>query len=250
MSHVVEPRTATAMGVSYTNAGDGTYIETDVSTGESTSGSPTASMNPTGMAPDGNWKSGAFFYGVAFSNGTNRIGHLAVNIDKNREMEHRRGDHDRDHDGIDDDKDDDADGDGIANSADTDGDNDGTPDAMEHDKNGDGIDDQYQAPGSREEQRTDRGTMAPGESRTYTMDYDQHNTLMLAVVEASELATPLAIDILDPTGLVIVSTPAVIGKAVATATPLLPGLYTVRVRNAGLTPATYKTTLIERQISY
>ena len=247
----VTPRVSTALGVSYTNPGDGSYVETDISTGMS--GSTTPSMFPTGMAPDGTWKTGAFFYGVTLSDPTgktNRIGHFAIKIDKHKEVECRRGDDDDDHDGIDNEHDDDLDGDGIPNSLDDDDDNDGTPDVLDDDKNGDGIEDKYQSPGSRETKRSDNGQMAPGEAKEYDMEYDEHSVLMLAVVEAADLTTPLAIDIVDPNGVVVLSTPPAVGKAVATATPALPGVYTVRVRNAGLTPVTYKTTLVGRQIQY
>ena len=179
---------------------------------------------------------------------SNRIGFLQLKVEKDRDLEFRRSDDDDDNDGIDNEHDDDVDGDGISNAMDTDRDNDGIPDVMDKDKNGDGIEDEYQSPGNRENKRTDHGQMAPGETREYEMSSDDHSILMLAIVEAGDLTTPFAIDLVDPNGVVVLSTPPAVGKAVASATPALPGVYTVRVRNAGLSSATYKTTLIGRQI--
>ena len=44
----------------------------------------TPSMTPTGIAIDGSWKTGAFFYGVGDSGGTNPIGHLALRVDREK----------------------------------------------------------------------------------------------------------------------------------------------------------------------
>ena len=249
-THVIEPANVEAMGVRYTTPNDGTYVETDVSTGIVRSNTSAPSMFPTGMEPDGKWKTGAFFYGVAFSDGTNRIGHLAVKVDRNEDVECRRGDHDVDHDGIDDENDDDMDGDGIPNFLDDDSDNDTVPDVIDDDKNDDAIEDTHQSPGHREDKRSDRGVMAAGETRDYEMTYTANSVSLLAIVEAAEVTAPLSIEILDDAGTVLSSTPAVLGKAVMTSTPALPGVYTVRVKNAGQSPVSYTTTLIGKQISF
>jgi hypothetical protein len=255
MTHDIAPRASIAVADRYTTPGDGTYVETNVAMTVSTSSTAGPSMTPTGMAPDGNHRTGAFFYGVSFAldaNGSfsNRIGFMQVAVEKDRDLNCRRSDDDYDNDGIDNEHDDDVDGDGIANALDTDMDNDGVPDALDKDKNGDGIEDQYQSPGNRERQQKDSGQMAPGETREYDMVYDEHSILMLAIVESTDLTVPLAIDIVDPNGVVVLSTPAALGKAVATATPALAGVYTIRVKNAGLTSAAYTTRLIGRQVLY
>ena len=79
------------------------------------------------------------------------------------------------------------------------------------------------------------------------MESDANSVLMIAIVEAADLTTPLSLEIVDPNGITVLSTPPALGKAVATATPLLPGLYTVRVKNGGLKSTTYKTTLVGKQ---
>jgi hypothetical protein len=90
--------------------------------------------------------------------------------------------------------------------------------------------------------------MAPGEAKEYEMEYGANSVLMLAIVEAADLLTPLSIELVDPNGVVVLSTPPALGKAVATATPLLGGVYTVRVKNGGLRSTTYKTTLVGKDI--
>jgi hypothetical protein len=245
----VTPREGTAMGVTYRNPGDGTYVHTDISSTVTTTGS--ASMSPTGMDGDGTWKSGAFYYGVAFNgDGTTRIGHLAINVDKHRDMEYRRGDNDRDHDGVDDQNDADVDGDGTANTMDLDSDNDGTPDAGDTDKNGDGIDDAYQAPGTRDAQQKDSGTLAPGGTREYQMEYGANNLLLTAIFKATDITAPVTMQIVDDSGAVILNVPTTLGAAAATAYPPVPGVYTVRVTNAGFTPITYTTKVLTRQALY
>lgn len=247
-AHMVAPRQANAAGTKYTIPDDGTYVETDVSTGMASSGSETPSFNPTGMAPDGARRTGSFFYGVTFSGGTNRVGHFEVRVEPERELENRRDDDNFDDDGDDDAFDADDDDDGIPDDMDGDDDNDCVPDHMDRDKDNDGVEDEHDTQSHRENKRTDRGTMGPGQSKGYEMFADGNSVLMVAIVEAAQLTTPLSIEIVDPNGAVLLSTPPALGKAVATATPVLPGVYTVRVKNAGLTSTTYKTTLIGKQI--
>jgi hypothetical protein len=245
--HMVEPRYVTAEGVQYTNVGDGTYRETVISsTGVD---DPNPSLVPTGMAPDGARKTGSFFYGVTFGQeGRNRIGHLEVPVDPKEETDHRKDDDDYDDDGDDDDHDGDDDDDGHGDDVDDDDDNDCTPDSMDKDWDNDGVENEHDSRSNRENKRTDRGSMGPGQAKEYEMASDSNSLLMVAIVEAADLTTPLSIELVDPNGIVVLTTPPVLGKAVATATPALPGLYTVRVRNTGLKSTTYKTTLVGKSI--
>jgi hypothetical protein len=247
---MVDPRLAEADGIEYTNPNDGTYLETNVSTGVSQDGSA-PSVGPTGMAPDGARRTGSFFYGVtanALFDATNRVGHFEVKVAPDRELEHRRDDDDYDDDGKDDKDDGDDDDDGRWDHEDDDDDNDCMPDVMDKDWDNDGVENEYDSPSNRENKRTDRGTVAPGESKGYEMAADGNSLLILAIIEAASLTTPLSIEIVDPNGIVVLSTPPALGKAVATATPALPGVYTVRVKNGGVTSTTYKTTLVGKQI--
>jgi hypothetical protein len=247
--HDVAPATTEALGAKYTNPGDGTYVETDVSTGVIRSNASAPSMFPTGIESDGKWKTGAFFYGVAFSDGSNRIGHLALRINRHEDAECKRGDHDVDHDGIDDEDDNDIDGDGVANAFDPDDDNDGILDHLDQDKNEDGIEDEHQSRGHREHKRSDKGRMEAGETREYEMTYDAQSVALIAIVEAAELTAPLVVEIVDDAGTILLTAPAVLGKAIVTATPSAAGVYTVRIKNTGSGAVNYKTTVLGKQLA-
>jgi hypothetical protein len=119
---------------------------------------------------------------------------------------------------------------------------------MDKDWDNDGIENEHDSKSNRENKRTDRGTMAPGGAKEYEMASDSNSLLFVAIVEAADLTVPLSIELVDPNGIVVLAVPTVLGKAVATATPALPGLYTVRVRNTGLKSTTYKTTLVGKSI--
>jgi hypothetical protein len=252
VAHMVDPRLADAFGDKYTKPNDGTYIETNVSIAAPQDPATSNSLVPTGMAPDGARKTGSFFYGVSFSSSaagpSNRVGHLNIDVEPERELEHRKDDDDYDDDGDDDAYDADDDDDGTYDDMDNDDDNDCVLDHMDADKDNDGVEDEYDSKSHRENKRTDRGQMAAGESREYEMTSDANSVLMLAVVEAATVTTPLSIEVVDPTGVVILATPPALGKAVATVTPALAGVYTLRVKNGGSTATTYKTTLVGKQI--
>ena len=234
----------TAVGQKYTKDNDGTYLETNVGTGTATS------LAPTGMAPDGARRTGSFFFGATEGNvaGANRIGHLEGRVEPDREVEDRKDDDDFDDDGDDDNVDNDDDDDGRTDDWDDDDDNDCIPDHMDEDHDNDGVENEHDTKSNRENKRTDRGSMAPGEAKEYEMTSTSNSLAMVAIVEAATLTTPLSIQIVDPNGVVVLSTPPLLGKAVATATPALPGVYTIRVKNGGLSSTTYKTTLLNKSI--
>jgi hypothetical protein len=249
-THPVTPTVAKAETVNYTLTGDGTYRETNISTGQTDKMAMTGSNSPTGMAADIARKTGSFYYGVGFifTDGvSHRIGQLMVDIEPERELRERRDDDDFDHDGVDNDHDGDDDDDGVPDLNDDDDDNDCIPDAMDHDKDNDGIDDQYDT-SDRETMKKDSGTLAPGQVLHYDMETDANSRALIAVVEAADLTAPFVIDIVNPAGSVVLSVPSVAGKAVATATPALSGFYTIQVRNTGLTSTAYKTTIVGRSI--
>jgi hypothetical protein len=249
-THPVTPITAKANTLIYTLTGDGTYRETNISTGQTDKMAPTGSNSPTGMAVDVARKTGSFYYGVGFIFGSgisHRIGQLMVDIEPERELRERRDDDDFDHDGVDNGHDDDDDDDDKPDMNDDDDDNDCIPDAMDHDKDNDGIDDDYDT-SDRETMKKDSGTLAPGQVLRYDMETDVNSRALIAVVEAANLTAPFVIDIVNPAGSVVLSVPSVAGKAVATATPALSGFYTIQVRNTGLTSTDYKTTIVGRSI--
>jgi hypothetical protein len=246
--HTISPRVSDAPTCEYTRPQDGTYREANISEATSTSGSLEPSSEPMGIAVDTARKTGNFFYAVGLSGLTNRVGHIEVKIDEHKKLPHRRDQDDFDDDGIPDDVDTDRDDDGIPDVSDYDNDNDGVPDISDDDDDNDGIPDEYDTKSQCEAMQSDSGSLAGGQSLTYDMPADANTTLLLAVVQTTDLSASLVMEIVDPSGAVVVSVPAVAGKGVATASPALPGLYTLRVRNTGLTAATYTTTLIERSI--
>jgi hypothetical protein len=250
-THPVTPTVAKANTLIYTTtADDGLYRETDISSGQTQNMTPTGSTRPTGMTPDIARRTGSFYYGVGIVAGeliSHRIGQLLTPIEPEKELQERRDDDDFDHDGVDNDQDGDDDDDGKADNMDDDDDNDCIKDADDHDKDNDGIEDDEDTK-DRETKKKDSGSMSPGQAITYEMEADANSLALLAIVEAANVAVPFVLDIIDPAGAVVLSVPSVAGKAVATATPSLPGFYTIQLRNTGATSTTYSTTIIGRSI--
>jgi hypothetical protein len=249
--HLVTPTVAKADTFVYTQD-DGSYRETDIATGMTAdmTPTPTGSFSPTGMAPDISRRTGSFYYGVGFRGDgvpSHRVGQLLVNIEPERELRERRDDDDFDHDGIDNAHDNDDDDDGIPDLNDDDDDNDCIPDLMDHDKDNDGIDDDDDT-NDRETVKRDSGTLAPGQVVRYDMESDANSRALIAVVEAADLTAPFVIDVVNPAGVVVLSVPSIGGKAIATATPVLSGFYTIQVRNTGIKSTAYTTKIIGRSI--
>ena len=246
--HAVSPTVAKADTFVYSQA-DGAYRETNIATGMTENMTATGSLSPTGIAPDISRRTGSFYYGVGFRDlvSSHRVGQLLVNIEPERELRERRDDDDFDHDGIDNAHDNDDDDDGTPDLNDDDDDNDCIPDLMDHDKDNDGIDDDDDT-NDRETVKRDSGTLAPGQVVRYDMESDANSRALVAVVEAADLTVPFAIDIVNPAGVVVLSVPSIGGKAIATATPVLSGFYTIQVRNTGLKSTAYTTKVIGRSI--
>jgi hypothetical protein len=248
-THLVTPIMAKADTLVYSQT-DGSYRETDISSGKTDKMVSTGSLTPTGMAADTARRTGSFYYAVghrALGVVSHRIGQLLMKIEPDKELQERRDDDDQDNDGVDNDQDSDDDDDGTPDVSDDDDDNDCIPDLMDHDKDNDGIDDEYDTK-DRETMKKDSGSMAPGQAIMYEMETDANSLALLAVVEAANTAAPFAIDIVNPAGTVVLTVPSVAGRAVAATTPALAGFYTIRLRNTGVTSTTYKTTLIGRSI--
>jgi hypothetical protein len=250
-THPVTPIVAKADTFIYTLTDDGTYRETNITTGKTDKMMPTGSSSPTGMATDIARKTGSFYYGVGFRGfGTlvsHRIGLLVADIEPEREMRERRDDDDYDRDGKDNRHDDDDDDDGKHDNDDDDDDEDCIPDSMDHDKDNDGIHDDDDTD-DRETMKKDSGSFAPGQALRYDVETDANSLALVAVVEATDITAPFVIDIVNPAGSVVLSVPSLAGKAVAMATPALPGFYTIQVRNTSLKSIAYKTTIIGRSI--
>jgi hypothetical protein len=74
-------------------------------------------------------------------------------------------------------------------------------------------------------------------------------TLKLIGLAEGQTAQLLVVEILDPTGLLVGVSQSAPGRALATVSGPLPGMYTVRVRNIGAVPVDY-TRRISRSVPW
>jgi len=210
------PQPKMAMAHTTTTA-DGTFVEAQVGGGDSGNGS----FVPLGVTPDFSRRVGSFFYAVGLNgdNGLNRIGHIQLPFGR---KDHRFGRDDDDNDGIHHGNDDDDD-DGVKDS----------DDRNDHHENRD---------------RHDNEQVGAGQSVDYPMDADANTTAMTTVVTAADLGQMMAVEIYNPAGQLVVSPLPAPGTAVVSLPPLAVGTYTVRVKNLGITPMAFTTTLITSSI--
>jgi len=71
---------------------------------------------------------------------------------------------------------------------------------------------------------------------------------MTALLTAADLGQMVAIEVYNPAGQLIASPLPAPGTAVVSLPPLAVGTYTVRVKNLGITPTIFTTTLITSSI--
>ncbi len=218
----------------------------------------TGSMRPTGITPAHSGKVGSFFYAVGLAEQVVdpttpaqlkiiRIG-LAV-LPQAQRARHARDDDDFDGDGKKNKyEDDDDDGDGSHNSVDRDDDNDCKDDDFDdHDDDNDGHDDKWDDPRKKETRNSQDHTTAPGGSTNHQMAVPAGATLVVAQAMATDLSTPLKVEIIGPTGVKLAAPLPTPGVAVATLVAPAAGTYTVRVTNLGLAAAALTTDLIVQE---
>ena len=70
---------------------------------------------------------------------------------------------------------------------------------------------------------------------------------LVAVAAAEDSLAQLRVDIINPLGLIVATSPATPGIGVATLALPAPGNYTMRVRNMGFAPVTHSPTMITRE---
>ncbi len=155
-------------------------------------------------------------------------------------------DDDHDDDGERDDEDNDDDNDGIPDHSDDDDDNDGVPDSVDEDDDNDGIHDNFDSESSQQQQSSSADEAEAASEVVHSMTADA-DTLLLTVLAEGPTASSLVVQIYDPQGLLVAQAPSAAGRALAIATTLSPGTYTVRVRNAGAEATGFSTTLIRSQ---
>jgi hypothetical protein len=154
---------------------------------------------------------------------------------------------DFDHDGIRDDYDVDDDNDGRWDSTDDDDDNDGRRDNDDDDDDNDCIKDEHDRKDRHEyEDECDGRTEGRygKQYRDYSIVAKPGNLVVIGVVESPN-ANLLWIDLYDPSGRFVARSTASPGRAMVTATTVVPGVYTMRVRNRSASPITYQITLIK-----
>ena len=152
-------------------------------------------------------------------------------------------DDDHDDDGDRDDHDEDDDDDGENDDDDGDDDNDGDDDDSDEDDDNDSIHDDFDSESSRELQETHDGQVASGQPVQYVRTADASTLLIIASV-ASTQAQLLTVEIYDPAGTLVAQSLPTPDRALATAPTLVPGNYTVKVRNNGAGTIGYEATLI------
>ena len=205
-------------------------------------------MFPLGITPDLDRLVGAFYYAVGQADdpNVNRIGHARLSREK------QKGKHDRDDDDIDDDgknhdDDDDDDDDGWKDDVDDDDDNDGDKDAVDDDDDNDGIRDAHDTK-DRESQDNYSNQMSAAQTDEFQMIAGASTLAMIVTAVADNPLTPISLEVRNPSGLLVASMPPTPGAAALLVPPSGAGIYTVRVKNAGLTAGGISTTLLTREL--
>lgn len=120
----------------------------------------------------------------------------------------------------------------------------------DRDDDNDGIEDAFDSQSENELQRGNFGELEAGQERAYDIAVGPDTLLLAATAEtvgaADALSQGLSVEIYNPAGVLIASAPPVLGRVVATALPVLPGTYTVKVRNSGSDTIQYGTRRIIR----
>jgi len=171
---------------------------------------------------------------------------------------------DYDSDGKRDDHDSDCDNDGRHNDEDSDDDNDGKHDDEDSDDDSDGVKDHWDHKGRKETQDSHSDRIEPGQQRSYQMSVGAGTLAVIAgarkpledlaipdpddlLEEILELVEqPLQVQIYNPLGMLVATSLPLPGMALATTVPVLPGVYTVKVRNVGTIAHNYDGFLVTR----
>jgi hypothetical protein len=238
-----DPKTVNGL-ISPTN--DGVFVEAFINQQKSLS----PSMLPLGITPDHGSSVGTFFYAVGqTSNLTiNRVGRARLPRQGFKARE-ERDDEDHDDDGKRGHDDKDSDDDGMDDIYDSDDDDDGDPDTSDKDDDEDGIEDEWDSKGHKEKKSShdDEQDTAAGSSSTKALTVSDGTLLVVGTAQSSDPLIPVTVEIVNATGQVVASSPTLPGASVVTYVPLLPGNYSVRVKNAGSRPTRFSTSIITRE---
>jgi streptogramin lyase len=204
---------------------------------------------PLGITPDLDRSTGAFYYAVGEATDSpdmKRIGHIRLSREK------QKGKHDRDDDDTDDDgknhhDDDDDDDDGWNDYDDDDDDNDGDKDGADDDDDNDGIKDHHDTK-DRESQDNYSSQMSAAQTEEFQMTAGASTLAMIVTAVADNPLAPISLEVRNPAGLLVVATPPTPGVTAIPVPPSGAGIYTVRVKNAGLNAVGVSTSLLTREL--
>jgi hypothetical protein len=206
------------------------------------------SMVPLGITPDLDRSTGAFYYAVGEADNPDvkRIGHARLSREKQK-GKHDRDDEDTDDDGKNHGEDDDDDDDGWNDHDDDDDDNDGDKDDADDDDDNDGIKDHHDTK-DRESQDNYSSQMSAAQTEEFQMTAGASTLAMIVTAVADNPLAPISLEVRNPAGLLVVATPPTPGVTAIPVPPSGAGIYTVRVKNAGLNAVGISTSLLTREL--
>jgi hypothetical protein len=205
-------------------------------------------MVPLGITPDLDRSTGAFYYAVGEADNPDvkRIGHARLSREKQK-GKHDRDDEDTDDDGKNHGEDDDDDDDGWNDHDDDDDDNDGDKDDADDDDDNDGIKDHHDTK-DRESQDNYSSQMSAAQTEEFQMTAGASTLAMIVTAVADNPLAPISLEVRNPAGLLVVATPPTPGVTAIPVPPSGAGIYTVRVKNAGLNAVGISTSLLTREL--
>lgn len=196
-----------------TSKPDGIFVEAEIN-------NTNDSFQPMGITPHPGRGVGAFYYAVGHTKGDGSI--IRVGL-VHLPRPHLKAHHERE------DKDCNDDG------------------SNQDDEDHDGIPNQYKTSDSQAHADRENGQLGAGQSSDFTVVAGPNTKALVAVITADNPTAPLSVQVFDPSGLSVVVPIATPGIAAATIVPTVPGNYTVRVKNEGLTAINHETMLINRE---
>jgi hypothetical protein len=209
------------MGMVFKKA-DGIFVEADIGPN-----SGNDSMEPLGISPNKGKGQGTFFYAVGLNgNGADRMGFVRFRL-QDKIMRPR-------------DDDDPNDGWTGTDSATL------TPSLGDND--GDGLDDAFDNPTNWENVQVGNPTVIGGGGfADFTVATTTTSLALIATAVGDNPLNPIAVEVYDPSGLLVANSAPTGGVAAATVALPLAGTYKVRVKNYGMTGVTSTPTLIVRE---
>ncbi len=121
-------------------------------------------------------------------------------------------------------------------------------DNVDDDDDNDGIKDAYDTKEHRESQDNYSSQMSAAQTEEFQMTAVASTLAMIVTAVADNPLAPISLEVRNPAGLLVASMPPTPGAAALLVPPSGAGIYTVRVKNAGLNAAGISTTLLTREL--